>query len=354
MEAITLQSDGDLLDSVCIADAGMCECLSFTGQLSHILLADAAAVYSFTDAMSSPEAKTAVSSARRVVFFVSWLSFECKNAMRAIMSEARTCEDVCVYSTVLLRERDPIMSGLDFTCRYVPYPGRAFELQDAELLLFPATAHSVGTALLGGRREETAELLAAQLAGADMRLLRAILTAEMLTPVCPFAEVCVSRRWKPQFRAVNDFCHEVVLAARARIEEHCGSASAPGSDEDQHSFVVVMDRLADIRSAVRPPDCVLQRAMDQMGECSKSIRPSIEQMLMWSKGSESLQAIANGMDALLERRLEDAERELADMDAQNSFASTSVREAAQSILGAGMCGGIVSTYLSLTLLLVSA
>jgi hypothetical protein len=163
--------------------------------------------------------------------------------------------------------------------------------------------------------------------------------------------VCVSRRWKPQFRAVNDFCHEVVLAARARIEEHGDSASVPGSDEDQHSFVIVMDRLADIRSAVRPPDCVLQRAMDQVGECSTSIRPSLEQMLMWSKGSETLQAIANGMDALLERRLEDAERELADMDAQNSFASTSVREAAQSILGAGQCCGIFSTLLSLTLLL---
>jgi hypothetical protein len=67
-------------------------------------------------------------------------------------------------------------------------------------------------------------------------------------------------------------------------------------------------------------------------------------MLMWSKGSETLQAIANGMDALLERRLEDAERELADMDAQNSFASTSVREAAQSILGAGQCCGIFSTF----------
>jgi hypothetical protein len=112
-----------------------------------------------------------------------------------------------------------------------------------------------------------------------------------------------------------------------------------------------MDRLADIRSAVRSPDCVLQRAMDQVGECSTSIRPSLEQMLMWSKGSETLQAIANGMDALLERRLEDAERELADMDAQNSFASTSVREAAQSILGAGRCCGIFSTLLSLTLLL---
>jgi hypothetical protein len=169
MQAVTLQSDSDLLDSVCIADAGMCECLSFTGQLSHILLADAAAVYSFANAMSSPEAKTAVSSARRIVFFVSWLSFECKNAMRAIMSEARACEDVCVYSTVLLRDRDPIMSGLDFTCRYVPYPGRAFELQDAELVLFPAAARCVGTALLGGGREETAELLAAQLAGADTR-----------------------------------------------------------------------------------------------------------------------------------------------------------------------------------------
>lgn len=134
-----------------------------------------------------------------------------------------------------------------------------------------------------------------------------------------------------------------MLAARARIEEHGDSASASGSDEDQHSFVVVMDRLADIRSAVRPPDCVLQRAMDQVGD-STSIRPSLEQMLMWSKGSETLQAIANGMDALLERRLEDAERELADMDAQNSFASTSVREAAQAILGAGQCCGIFSTF----------
>jgi hypothetical protein len=164
MESATLQRDDDLLDSVCIADAGMCECLSFTGQLSHILMADAAAVYSFRDAISSPEAKAAVSSARRVVFFVSWLSFECKNAMRAIMSESCACEDICVYSTVLLREYDSIMNGLDFACRYMPYPGRTFELQDAELLVLPAVAHCVDTALLG-RREETAELLAAQLAG---------------------------------------------------------------------------------------------------------------------------------------------------------------------------------------------
>jgi hypothetical protein len=169
----------------------------------------------------------------------------------------------------------------------------------------------------------------------DTSSLHGILAAETFTLFRPFAEVCVSRRWKPHFRAVNDFCHEVVLAARARIEEHSLSAPVPGSGEDQHSFVVVMDRLADIRSVMRSPDCVMQRAMDHVGECRGSIRSSLEHMLMWSKGSETLQAIANGMDALLERRLEDAERELADMDTQNSFASTSVQEAAQAILGIG-------------------
>jgi hypothetical protein len=156
-----------MLDSVCITDAGMRERLSFTGQLSHILLADAAAVYTFEDALSSPAAASIIIKAKRIVFFVSWLSFECKNAMRAIVAASAACEDVAVYSAVPLLDDDPMLEGLDCSCQHLPYPGRAFELQDVELLLFPSTAASVPTvtAPLCGR-DEMAQLLAAQLAGA--------------------------------------------------------------------------------------------------------------------------------------------------------------------------------------------
>jgi hypothetical protein len=160
-----LQQDCDMLDSVCIADAGMRECLSFTGQLSHILLADAAAVYTFRDALTSPSAKCVVNKAKRLVFFVSWLSFECKNAMRAIVAQCGACQDVSVYSALSLPEDDPLMHGLDCTCQYLSYPGRAFELQDVELLLFPSAATSVFTAPLCSRRDEMTQLIAAQLAG---------------------------------------------------------------------------------------------------------------------------------------------------------------------------------------------
>jgi hypothetical protein len=168
MSALPLHGGCDMLDSVCIADAGMRECLSFTGQLSHILLADAAAVYTFEDALSSPGAASVIFKAKRIVFFVSWLSFECKNAMRAIVAASAACEDVAVYSAVPLLDDDPMMEGLDCSCQHLPYTGRAFELQDVELLLFPSTATSVPTvtAPLCGRRDEMAQLLAAQLAGA--------------------------------------------------------------------------------------------------------------------------------------------------------------------------------------------
>lgn len=165
MDPFELQGDTDLLDSVCIADAGMCECLSFTGKLSHVLLADVAAVYTFLDATSSPCAKVALRKAKRIVFFVSWLSFECKNAMRAIMAECAACEDVCVYSAVALPEDDPLLQGLDSSCRYLPYAGRAYELQDVELCILPATATCVDAASFGHRRDEIGDLLAAQLAG---------------------------------------------------------------------------------------------------------------------------------------------------------------------------------------------
>ena len=166
MEPFQLQGDADLLDSVCITDGGMCECLSFTGKLSHLLLADVAAVYTFLDAASSSCAKIALRKAKRIVFFVSWLSFECKNAMRAIMAECAACEDVCVYSAVALPADDPLLQGLDLSCRYLPYAGRAYELQDVELCILPATATCVGAASFGHRRDEIGDLLAAQLAGA--------------------------------------------------------------------------------------------------------------------------------------------------------------------------------------------
>ena len=68
---------------------------------------------------------------------------------------------------------------------------------------------------------------------------------------------------------------------------------------------------------------------------ANSIPSSLEEILMWAKGSESLRAYAHGLDALLERRFEDASREVADMDAQNSFALKGVRESARAILGSG-------------------
>jgi hypothetical protein len=169
MEASLLQNDAELLDSVCIADVGMAECLAFTGKLSHLLLADAAAVYTFADVSASPSAKAAVHKAKRVVFFVSWLSFECKNAMRAIMAECCACEDVAVYSAVALHENDPLLHGLELPCLYLPYAGRAYELQDVELLLLPSAA-ACASAYVGSRREEVGELLAAQLAGAHLLL----------------------------------------------------------------------------------------------------------------------------------------------------------------------------------------
>ena len=161
-----LKQDPDLLDSVCIVDAGMCEYLSFTGQLSDLLLADVAAVYSFPDALSLPDAKLMIKKARRVVFFVSWFSFESKNAMRSIMADSVACEDVSVYSGVLLQQGDPMMHGLDYTCQYLPYSGRAYELQDVELLTFPAAGTCIDTAALDDMCDEIPELLGAQLAGA--------------------------------------------------------------------------------------------------------------------------------------------------------------------------------------------
>ena len=130
---------------------------------------------------------------------------------------------------------------------------------------------------------------------------------------------------------VNEFCDQVARSARARIEQHVASAS----EEQQDCFVVVMDRFSDMRSALQPGESVLQQAMDQCEGDANSVPSSIEEILMWAKGSESLRAYAHGLDALLERRFEDASREVADMDAQNSFALKGVRESAHAILGSG-------------------
>ena len=130
---------------------------------------------------------------------------------------------------------------------------------------------------------------------------------------------------------MNEFCDQVVQSARTRIDKH----SASSSDEKQDCFIVVMDRLADIRSALQHGECVLQKAMDHSEGGTSSIRPSLEEILMWAKGSESLRAYAHGLDALLERRFEDASREVADMDTQNSFSLKGVREGAQAILETG-------------------
>jgi hypothetical protein len=150
------------------------------------------------------------------------------------------------------------------------------------------------------------------------------------------SELFVSRRWKPHFRVVNDFCDAIARSARARIERHCARSSASGKDE-QHCFVVIMDRLADVSSALQPAECVLQTAMDVVGGYGSDVKSSLEEVLMWTKACESLQAHANGLDALLERRLEDAIQEVADMDSQNSLALKGIQAAAQAILGAGAC-----------------
>lgn len=100
---------------------------------------------------------------------------------------------------------------------------------------------------------------------------------------------------------------------------------------------MVMDRFADVRSALQPAECVLQKAMDAMGKGGDDIRHNVEDMLMWSKGSDTMQALPSGLDALLERRIEDAARETAEMQSENSFPLKSIRVAAQAILGAGEC-----------------
>jgi hypothetical protein len=146
----------------------MCEYLSFTGQLSDILLADVAAVYTLREALTSVDAKVLLKATKRVVFFVSWLSFECKTMLRIIMAECLECEDVCVYSATLLPEDDPLIAGLDQKCQYLPYFGRVFELQDVELLILPATPTCVDVCPVDGRLDEMSELLSAQLAGAVM------------------------------------------------------------------------------------------------------------------------------------------------------------------------------------------
>jgi hypothetical protein len=330
MAASALQLDCDLLDSLCIADSGMRECLSFTGQLSHILLADAAAVYTFHDALSSLAAKSDLHKAKRIVFFVSWLSFECKNAMRAIVAECNACEDVSVYSAVSLLEDDPLLHGLDCSCQHLSYPGRAFELQDVEFLLFPSTTTSLLAAPLGSRRDEMVQLIAAQLAGAA--LVNASLDFASLTF---FSELCVSRDWKPQFRVVNEFCEAVVRAARSRIERHVSLASS--ANEDRHCFVMVIDRLADVRSALQPAECVLQKAIDEIGERANDIQANVDHILMWAKGTETMQALPSGLDALLERKIEDAARETAEMHSENSFPIKSIRVAAEALLDVGAC-----------------
>jgi hypothetical protein len=111
--------------------------------------------------------------------------------------------------------------------------------------------------------------------------------------------------------------------------------SAASDIEDQQCFIVVMDRFADVRSALLPAECVLQSAMDGAGEGADNVHSRLQEVLMWAKGADSLQAHASGLDALLERRLEDAVQEVADMDCQNSFALKGVRQAAQAILGEG-------------------
>jgi hypothetical protein len=98
---------------------------------------------------------------------------------------------------------------------------------------------------------------------------------------------------------------------------------------------MVMDRLADVRSALQPAGCVLQKAMDRIGEGAADVGANLEEVLIWAKGADTLCALPSGLDALLERRIEDAAREVEEMQAQNSFPLKSIRAAAQAILGAG-------------------
>jgi hypothetical protein len=77
--------------------------------------------------------------------------------------------------------------------------------------------------------------------------------------------------------------------------------------------------------------------MDSIGPGADRIRSNLEEILVWSKGSETMQALPNGLDALLESTFDDAERETAELDAENSFPLKSIRVAARAILRAGAC-----------------
>jgi hypothetical protein len=97
---------------------------------------------------------------------------------------------------------------------------------------------------------------------------------------------------------------------------------------------MLIDRFADVRGALLPAQCVLQTAMDNAAS-EYRISASVEEVLMWSKGCESLQAHASGLDALLELKVDDAAQEVAGMDCHNCFALHGVQSAAHSILAAG-------------------
>ena len=113
--------------------------------------------------------------------------------------------------------------------------------------------------------------------------------------------------------------------------------------------MMVMDRLADLRSALQPAECVLQNAMDHAGEGADDIRSNLEEVLMWAKGPETMQALPNGLDALLERRLDDAVRETAELDSENSFPLKSIRLAARVIIGAGASSSRACAHVKLPL-----
>jgi hypothetical protein len=132
--------------------------------------------------------------------------------MRSIVAKCTACEDVAVYSALSLPLDDPMMQGLDCSCQYLPYPGRAFELQDVELVLLPSTAASVPIAIapLCGQRDEIAQLLAAQLAGImyflDFPGLILNLLLEFLLPHPPFRRaVC-----QPALEAAVPRCERVL------------------------------------------------------------------------------------------------------------------------------------------------
>ena len=108
--------------------------------------------------------------------------------------------------------------------------------------------------------------------------------------------------------------------------------------------MMVMDRLADLRSALQPAECVLQNAMDHDGEGADDIRSNLEEVLMWAKGPETMQALPNGLDALLERRVDDAVRETAELDSENSFPLKSIRLAARVIIGAGASSALARAH----------